>query len=330
MNLEKQKMTFAPLKIGNLSVFPVVGAPMAGVTDAPFRRISRRFGQELLWTEMVLAASLVHAHKQTRKMALCEKTDEPIVVQLEGTASDIMAEAAQIIEETGRAQLIDINMGCPVPKIVKAGGGAALMNDPERAEKIVKAVVAAVKLPVTVKFRLGWDEEHLTYLDFGRRMQDAGAVAVTLHARTRAQLYSGKAEWSAAARLKRTLHIPVIANGDIRTPEQAARCLNETGADAAAIGRGLLGRPWVLAEISAFLNSGKMPEPPDLCALVLDHFEEMEKYYGYKAVFIARKHIAWYSLGLANSADFRRRVNETDDVAAMRALIRDFFGGENG
>ena len=318
-------MTFAPLKIGNLSVPSVVGAPMAGVTDQPFRRMVRRFGKELLYTEMVLAASLVHAHKQTRKMALCEENDCPVAVQLEGTKPDVMAEAARIIEETKRAQIIDINMGCPVPKIVKAGGGAALMNDPERAEAIVKAVVAAVKLPVTVKFRSGWDEASLTCLDFGKRMRDVGAAAVTLHARTRTQFYSGKADWKAVAKLKQALDIPVIANGDVRTPEQAEQCLKETDADGVMIGRGLLGKPWILAECSAFLNGEELPVVDDLGALVLDHFGEMEKYYGHKAVFIARKHIAWYSLGLTGSADFRRSVNDTDDAAAMRALIRDFF-----
>lgn len=285
----------------------------------------RRFGNELLYTEMVLAASLIHKHEQTRKMALCEENDSPVAVQLEGTKPDVMAEAARIVEETERAQIIDINMGCPVPKIVKAGGGSALMNDPERAEKIVKAVVAAVKLPVTVKFRLGWDENSLTYPDFGKRMEDAGAAAVTLHARTRAQFYSGGADRRAVADLKKKLSIPVIANGDVRTPEQAEKCLKETGADGVMVGRGLLGKPWILAQSRAFLNGRKMPETPDLCALVLDHFGEMEKYYGHKAVFIARKHIAWYSLGLKDSAAFRRSVNETDDPAAMRALIRDFF-----
>jgi len=319
-------MTLAPLKIGNLSVPLVVGAPMAGVTDQPFRRIVRRFGKELLFTEMVLAASLVHAHKQTRKMALCEENDSPVAVQLEGTDPAIMAEAARIIEETKRAQIIDINMGCPVPKIVKAGGGAALMNMPELAGNIVKAVVAAVRLPVTVKLRLGWDESNQAYLDFGKRMQDEGASAVTLHARTRMQFYSGRADWKAVAELKQALDIPVIANGDIRTPEQAEECLSQIGVNGVMIGRGLLGKPWILAQCSAFLDQEKTLVLPALCDLVLDHFDEMEKYYGHKAVFIARKHIAWYSLGLTGSSAFRRSVNETDKPEAMRALIRDFFG----
>ena len=320
-------MSFLPLKIGSLNVPPVIGAPMAGVTDAPMRRMIRRFGKELLFSEMVLAASLVHAHKQTRKMALCDETDVPVAVQLEGTNPEIMAQAARIVEETGKVGIIDINMGCPVQKIVKAGGGAALMNDVQRAEAIVKAVVAAVDLPVTVKFRSGWDEDSLSYSDFGKRMQDAGVSAVTLHARSRSQFYSGAADWGAVAELKNVLDIPVIANGDVRSPEQAEKCLKETGADGVMIGRGMLGRPWILASCSAFLKKNPSIDLPDLQILVQDHLDEMEKYYGHKAVFIARKHIAWYSLGLENSSDFRRRVNETGDVAEMKALIRDFFGG---
>lgn len=302
---------------------------MAGVTDVPMRHIIRRFGNELLFTEMVSSTSLAHAHKQTRKMATCEENDSPVAVQLEGTNPEVMARAAGIIEETNRAQIIDINMGCPVAKIVKSGGGAALMNDVGLAQKIVEAVVSAVDLPVTVKFRSGWDENALSYMDFGKRMQDAGVAAVTLHARTRTQFYSGEADWSAIKRLKEVLDIPVIANGDVRSPEQAAACLKETGADAVMIGRGLLGKPWLLAACSRFLKNEEAPVVTDLCELVLDHFNEMEKYYGHKAVFIARKHIAWYSLGCINASNFRRRVNETGDFEAMRDLIRDFFGGND-
>lgn len=323
-------MSFAPLKIGSFSACPVVGAPMAGVTDEPTRRVIRGFGGELLFTEMILAASLVHAHRQTRKMALCCETDDPVGVQIEGTDPEIMARAARIVEENGRAALIDINMGCPVPKIVKSGGGAALMNDPLKAEKIVKAVVSAVRLPVTVKFRLGWDEEHLNYPDFGRRMQDAGAAAVTLHARTRARFYGGSADRKAVENLKKALSVPVIANGDVRSPADAEAVLKETGADAVMIGRGLLGKPWLLAQCSAALNQSDFSERPDVCRVVLDHFDKMSKYYGHKAIFIARKHIAWYSLGMKGGAAFREKVNKTVREAELLSLIREFFGGAHG
>lgn len=323
-------MSFAPLKIGSCCAAPVVGAPMAGVTDEPMRRVIRGFGGELLFTEMILAASLVHAHKQTRKMALCCETDCPVGVQIEGTDPEIMARAARIVEENGRAVLIDINMGCPVPKIVKSGGGAALMNDPERAEKIVKAVVSAVRLPVTVKFRLGWDEDHLNYRDFALRMQDAGAAAVTLHARTRRQFYGGTADRTAVEKLKKSLNVPVIANGDVRVPGDAEKVLSETGADAVMIGRGLLGKPWILSQCSAVLEGRGSFDPPDVCRVVLDHFDKMAKYYGRKAIFIARKHIAWYSLGIKGGAAFREKVNNTVREADLIALIREFFGGSHG
>lgn len=303
---------------------------MAGVTDEPMRRVIRGFGGELLFTEMILAASLVHAHKQTRKMALCCETDCPVGVQIEGTDPEVMARAARIIEENGRAVLIDINMGCPVPKIVKSGGGAALMNDPERAEKIVKAVVSAVRLPVTVKFRLGWDEDHLNYPDFALRMQDAGAAAVTLHARTRRQFYGGTADRAAVEKIKKILSVPVIANGDVRTPADAERMLSETGANAVMIGRGLLGKPWILFQCSAFLEGRENVQAPDVCRVVLDHFDKMAKYYGHKAIFIARKHIAWYSLGIKGGAAFREKVNNTVREADLLALIREFFGGSHG
>ena len=321
-------MSFARLKIGKNGFFPVVGAPMAGVTDAPFRQTARGFGGELLYTEMVLAASLVHAHKQTREMAVCRKTDAPVAVQLEGTDPDTMALAAQIVESTGGAAFIDVNMGCPVQKIVKSGGGAALMNDPERAERIVRAMTAAVSLPVTVKFRLGWDAESENYLDFAKRMADAGAAAMTLHARTRARFYGGAADRSAFEKLKRAVDVPVVANGDIRTPEDAANVLTETGVDAVMIGRGMLGRPWILAEISAALDGRAPMNPPNVGAVALSHFELMEKYYGRKAIFIARKHIAWYSAGKEGGADFRRQVNETADAARLKDLIRGFFHAE--
>ena len=212
-----------------------------------------------------------------------------------------------------------------MPKIVKSGGGAALMTDPERAERIVRAMTDAVSLPVTVKFRLGWDAESENFLDFGKRMQDAGAAAATLHARTRDQFYGGAADRSAFEKLKRALDIPVIANGDIRTPADAREVLEQTGADAVMIGRGMLGKPWILAQCAAVLDGRTPVAAPDAGETALSHFDLMEKYYGRKAIFIARKHIAWYSAGKEGGADFRKTVNETDDPARLRDLIRGFF-----
>lgn len=300
----------------------VMLAPMAGVTDAPFRAMVRKFGGELLFSEMILADSLARAHKRTTEMAMPDETDAPIAIQLEGRNPDTMAAAARIAER--HAAFIDLNMGCPVNKIAKAGGGSGLMRDEELAEKIVRAVVDAVKVPVTVKFRLGWDEESKNFADFGKRMEQAGASAVILHARTREQQYGGKADWSAFGELKRAVSVPVVANGDIKTKADADFVKSEYGADAVMIGRQALGRPWVLAEVS-----GRSVVRPPMVETVLEHLELMQKYYGAKAIFIARKHIAWYSVGMNGGADFRASVNQTTDMEAVKTLIRDFFGGAN-
>ena len=301
----------------------VMLAPMAGVTDAPFRAMVRKFGGELLFSEMILADSLARAHKRTTEMAMPDETDAPIAIQLEGRNPDTMAAAARIAER--HAAFIDLNMGCPVNKIAKAGGGSGLMRDEELAEKIVRAVVDAVKVPVTVKFRLGWDEESKNFADFGKRMEQAGASAVILHARTREQQYGGKADWSAFGELKRAVSVPVVANGDIKTKADADFVKSEYGADAVMIGRQALGRPWVLAEVS-----GRAVVRPPVVETVLDHLELMQKYYGAKAIFIARKHIAWYSVGMNGGAAFRASVNQATDAESVKTLIRDFFGGANG
>ena len=295
-------------------------APMAGVTDAPFRAMVRKFGGELLFSEMILADSLARAHKRTTEMAMPDENDAPIAIQLEGRNPDTMAAAARIAER--HAAFIDLNMGCPVNKIAKAGGGSGLMRDEELAEKIVRAVVDAVKVPVTVKFRLGWDEESKNFADFGKRMEQAGASAVILHARTREQQYGGKADWSAFGELKRAVSVPVVANGDIKTKADADFVKSEYGADAVMIGRQALGRPWILAEVS-----GREVVRPPIVQTVLEHLGLMQKYYGAKAIFIARKHIAWYSVGMNGGADFRASVNQTADMEAVKTLIRDFFGG---
>lgn len=301
----------------------VMLAPMAGVTDAPFRAMVRKFGGELLFSEMILADSLARAHKRTTEMAMPDETDAPIAIQLEGRNPDTMAAAARIAER--HAAFIDLNMGCPVNKIAKTGGGSGLMRDEELAEKIVRAVVDAVKVPVTVKFRLGWDEESKNFADFGKRMEQAGASAVILHARTREQQYGGKADWSAFGELKRAVSVPVVANGDIKTKADADFVKSEYGADAVMIGRQALGRPWVLAEVS-----GRSVVRPPVVETVLEHLELMQKYYGAKAIFIARKHIAWYSVGMNGGAAFRASVNQATDAESVKTLIKDFFGGANG
>ena len=314
-------MTF---RIKNLTFENVMLAPMAGVTDAPFRSMVRRFGNELVFSEMVLAESLVRGHDKTTRMADRTGRDAPFAVQIVGRDPAVMADAAVIAEKQGA--FVDINMGCPVPKIVKAGEGSALMEDEDRAERIVRAVSDAVRCPVTVKFRLGVDDERRNYVDFGKRMRDAGASALILHARTRRQMYSGSADIRGFAALKEAVDVPVVANGDIRTAADAARVFERTGADAVMVGRGALGRPWALAEVA-----GRNPMPGGATAdFVLDHLEALEKYYGRNAIFIARKHIAWYSLGRQGGAAFRERVNTEGDPAAVKEMIGSFFGTDDG
>lgn len=320
-------MTFPCLKIGGCEFkSPVILAPMAGVTDQPFRRIIRHFGKELIFSEMVLADSLVRTHQRTEKMASFLKEEKPIGIQLVGHTPEIVAEAAARIEGEGTACLIDINMGCPVQKIVKSGSGSALMLDEKRAQEIVETVAHRVSLPITVKFRLGWDDEHVNFLDFGRRMEEAGAAAVTLHARTRARMYGGQADWSAIALLKSSLSIPVIGNGDVRTPSEALDMKKETEADGIMIGRGILGKPWLLGQCSACLKGAVIPEAPSVSLLVLEHFRLLEEYYGtLKSVFIARKHMAWYSLGWKGGAQFREKLNRIKDPEEAREHIMSFF-----
>ncbi len=302
---------------------------MAGVTDAPFRAVARMFGNELLFSEMVLADSLARNHKRTEKMARVSTADSPVAVQLVGRKPEVFAAAAEKVEESGIADFIDVNMGCPVPKIVKTGAGAALSDDEEAAERIVKALVAAVSLPITVKFRLGRDSAHKNFIDFGKRMRDAGASALTLHARTREMMYSGRADLDAVRLLKESLDIPVIANGDVRTPEDAARVLKETGADGVMIGRGALGRPWIFSDCTARLKGTVAEKHPPLLTIVLEHLRLLEAYYGrQKAVFVARKHLAWYSSGIEGGAAFRSRINGISDSEKAKEAVRRFFEGK--
>ncbi len=302
---------------------------MAGVTDAPFRAVARMFGNELLFSEMVLADSLARNHKRTEKMARVSAADSPVAVQLVGRKPEVFAAAAEKVEESGIADFIDVNMGCPVPKIVKTGAGAALSDDEEAAERIVKALVAAVSLPITVKFRLGRDSAHKNFIDFGKRMRDAGASALTLHARTREMMYSGRADLDAVRLLKESLDIPVIANGDVRTPEDAARVLKETGADGVMIGRGALGRPWIFSDCTARLKGTVAEKHPPLLTIVLEHLRLLEAYYGrQKAVFVARKHLAWYSSGIEGGAAFRSRINGISDSEKAKEAVRRFFEGK--
>ncbi|MBP5534975.1 MAG: tRNA dihydrouridine synthase DusB [Alphaproteobacteria bacterium] len=294
-------------------------APMAGVTDKPFRQMMRQFGKHLLYDEMVAATSYVYGSKTTERMMDLSDEKAPIAIQLVGNNPEHMAMAAKKAEQNG-AFLVDINMGCPVRKLISNTSGAALMQSPILAAEIVEAVKKAVSIPVTVKMRLGWDKEHINVKEFALYMEQAGADAVTIHARTKADGYSGKADWSKIAEVKQVLSIPVIANGDIVDEQTAKNCRKQTLADGLMIGRGALGRPWILAQID-----GQEP-PSDIEPIVQEHFDRLLSYYGRKGLFIARKHLAWYASGHSFVANFRQSVYNETKPENVKALIREFFG----
>ena len=303
------------MRIGNFETpGNVFLAPMAGVTDLPFRLICKQFEASLLYTEMINAKAVCYEDKNTFDMLLVEDEEKPVAVQIFGSEPGFMAEAARTLTELNRFEIIDINMGCPAPKVVKAGDGSALMKNPKLAYDIVNKVKAATKLPVTVKFRKGWDEQSINALEFGKLMQEAGADAVTLHGRTREQYYSGTADWEIIKELKEKLSIPVIANGDITSFEAAERILDITKADALMIGRGAQGNPFIFKEVNDYMESAILPKkicPKLKIDTAISHYKLALKYKTqHKAVTEMRKHLGWYLKGLKNSARIKDHINK--------------------
>ena len=303
------------MRIGNFETpGNVFLAPMAGVTDLPFRLICKQFEASLLYTEMINAKAVCYEDKNTFDMLLVEDEEKPVAVQIFGSEPGFMAEAARTLTELNRFEIIDINMGCPAPKVVKAGDGSALMKDPKLAFEIVNKVKAATKLPVTVKFRKGWDEQSINALEFGKLMQEAGADAVTLHGRTREQYYSGTADWGIIKELKEKLTIPVIANGDITSFDAAERILDITKADALMIGRGAQGNPFIFKEVNDYMESTILPKeisPKLKIDTAISHYKLALKYKTqHKAVTEMRKHLGWYLKGLKNSARIKDHINK--------------------
>ncbi len=316
-------LTIGDLRLAN----PVVLAPMAGVGDPPFRRIAKRYRPGLLCSEMVSAAALHFKSEKTQAMIRVAPQEKPLSLQIFGSDPALMAEAARRIAAEG-ADIIDINMGCPAPKVVKGGEGAALMNDLPLAARIIRAVAASVAVPVTVKFRLGWDDERIVAPELARQAEANGAAAVTLHARTRDQFYQGRAAWEWIARVKESVAIPVIGNGDVDSPAAARRMMDETGCDGVMIGQAVLGRPWLLGQVATFLASGELlPDPPlaEQFRVVLEHLRLQVEFSGeLRGIKEMRKHFGWYFKGAPGAARLRERVNTIDDLPALLRLIAEY------
>ncbi len=319
------------LQIGSVNVPEnVILAPMSGVTDLPFRQQVRQFGGHLVVSEMIASDAMtrIQRHqKEVRKMHGDCAAESPLSVQLAGTEPDEMALAAKMNEDRG-AMIIDINMGCPAKKVTKGYAGSALMRDEQLAADIIEATVKAVSVPVTLKMRLGWDDDNRNAPRLAKIAEDLGIAMLTIHGRTRCQFYKGNADWDAIALVKQAVSIPVIGNGDVNCEEDAAELLKRSGADGVMVGRGVQGRPWFLAQVSHYLRTGHKMAAPSLelqLETILRHYDAMIDHHGPQGVRIARKHLAWYCNSLRNATDFRRVINELSDPSAVKDQIRSFY-----
>jgi tRNA-dihydrouridine synthase B len=318
-----------PIEIGPVRVeTPVILAPMTGVTDRPFRRLVKRYGAGLTVTEMIASQAAIRETRQSLQKAAWDPIEDPVSMQLAGCTPIEMAEAAKLNEDRGAA-IIDINMGCPVRKVVNGDAGSALMRDVKLAAQIIDATVKAVRVPVTLKMRMGWDHASLNAPELARIAVDLGVKMITVHGRTRNQMYKGEADWAFVRRVKDAVDVPVIVNGDICSIEDVEKALALSGADGVMIGRGAYGRPWLLGQAMHWLATGqRLPDPSldEQFAVILEQYEAMLAHYGSEnGVNIARKHIGWYTRGLHGSAEFRNGFNKEPDAGRAKAMLYDFY-----
>ena len=307
---------------------PVILAPMSGVTDLPFRNLVKRLGSGMVVSEMIASEAMIRQNRRTLRMASNRPEEYPMAVQLAGCEPETMAEAARLNADRG-ATIIDINMGCPAKKVVNGYAGSALMRDELAAAKIIEATVKAVELPVTLKMRTGWDDENRNAPSLARIAEDAGVKMISVHGRTRCQMYRGRSDWRFIREVKNAVSIPVVANGDVVTVDDAKTILEESGADAVMVGRGAYGKPWFINQIIEFLKTGQRPKDPPLQTqfdILSEHYESMLSHYGHESgVRVARKHLSWYTKGLAGSAALRGGLNSLDTANAVKTLISDFY-----